>query len=120
MAGSRLTWWEEWTCESCGALSSSDGPGSLPDELRAHVLAVEGSFTVNVTPMSSAATISFLLRNFGLSLQQAKSAHDLLPGPFRTSLTRAEARCLANTFPPDVAEARVEPDDPSLGRMGDE
>jgi hypothetical protein len=116
VAGGQLRWYESWWCEGCGSATEGDGAGQLPEDLRAHVLALDGSYRVFVRPRKKVAVLSILRQDFAMSLHDAGVVYRLLSEPFRIGMTRAEAQQVANLFPPEVAEVRVESEEEPVAR----
>ena len=106
--GSRLRWFESWSCTACGHTSEADGGDRLPDELRVQSLTATGSYRVRVTPRDAVAFLRALRQTFQMPLAEAQAVYRALPGIFRSGLTRAEASCIVNSLPPDCADARAE------------
>lgn len=107
VSATKLWWHESWWCDGCSLRSEADGIDRLPDDLRRHTIAAEGSFTVHVTPRDRPGVLRALRSEFGMTVAGALAAFRALDRPLATSLTHAEARRVANAFPDDAAVVRI-------------
>lgn len=108
VSATQLRWHESWSCDGCSLGTETDGIDRLPDELRRHTIAVQGSFCVHVTPLDKSAVPGVLRGEFAMTVAGALVAFGELEKPFAMSLTYTEAHRAANAFPQDAALVRIE------------
>ncbi|MND00756.1 hypothetical protein D3C83_194840 [compost metagenome] len=63
---------------------------------------------MNVDPRDKLPLLALLRNDFGMSVRDARTTFDLLPGSFRTGLTRTEARVLASRIPQECGDVSIE------------